>query len=79
MAEGSDPWGPQGRFVGDTGPTQVSTTVPRVQLRIGDRVLYKPTEQRATIEALSRDGTQARIDISSPMGGRTFNCKVRLI
>jgi hypothetical protein len=76
MAEGSeDPFGPQGRFVGDTGPTQVSTIVPRVQLRIGDRVLYKPTEQRATIEALSKDGTKARIHISSPMGGRTFNCR----
>jgi hypothetical protein len=76
VAEGSDPWGSQGRFVGDTGPTQVSTTVPRVQLRIGDRVLYKPTEQRATIEALSKDGTKARIHIPSPMGGRIFNCMV---
>jgi len=75
VAEGSDPWGSQGRFVGDTGPTQVSTTVPKVQLRIGDRVLYKPTEQRATIEALSKDGTKARIHISSPMGGRIFNCQ----
>ena len=75
MAEGNNPWGPEGRFVGDTGPTQVSTTVPRVQLRIGDRVLYKPTEQRATIEALSKDGTKARIHIPSPMGGRIFNCQ----
>jgi hypothetical protein len=77
MAEGSeDPFGPQGRFVGDTGPAQLTTTVPRVQLRIGDRVIYKPTEQRATIVGLSRDGTQARIDMPSPMGGRTVNCKV---
>jgi hypothetical protein len=77
MAEGSeDPFGPQGRFVGDTGPAQLTTTVPRVQLQIGDRVIYKPTEQRATIQALSQDGTQARIDIPSPMGGRIFNCKV---
>ena len=76
VAEGSDSWGPQGRFVGDTGPTQVSTTVPRVQLRIGDRVVYKPTEQRATIEALSKDGTKARIHIPSPMGGKIFNCQV---
>ena len=75
VAEGNDPWGSQGRFVGDTGPTQITNTVPRVQLRIGDRVLYKPTEQRATIEDLSKDGTKARIHISSPMGGRTFNCK----
>jgi len=75
LTEGSDPWGPEGRFVGDTGPTQVSTTVPRVQLRIGDRVVYKPTEQRARIEDLSRDGTQARIHIATPMGGRTFNCQ----
>jgi hypothetical protein len=75
VAEGTDPWGSQGRFVGDTGPTQITTTVPRVQLRIGDRVVYKPTEQRATIEALSKDGTKARIHISSPMGGRTFNCR----
>ena len=76
MAEGSeDPFGPQGRFVGDTGPAQLTTTVPRVQLQIGDRVIYKPTEQRATIVGLSRDGTQARIDMPSPMGGRTFNCK----
>jgi hypothetical protein len=77
MAEGSeDPFGPQGRFVGDTGPAQLTTTVPRVQLQIGDRVIYKPTEQRATIVGLSRDGTQARIDMPSPMGGRIFNCKV---
>jgi hypothetical protein len=77
MAEGSeDPFGPQGRFVGDTGPAQLTTTVPRVQLQIGDRVIYKPTEQRATIVGLSRDGTQARIDVPSPMGGRIFNCKV---
>jgi hypothetical protein len=77
MTEGSeDPFGPQGRFVGDTGPAQLTTTVPRVQLQIGDRVIYKPTEQRATIVGLSRDGTQARIDMPSPMGGRTFNCKV---
>ena len=76
VAEGSDSCGPQGRFVGDTGPTQVSTTVPRVQLRIGDRVVYKPTEQRATIEALSKDGTKARIHIPSPMGGKIFNCQV---
>jgi hypothetical protein len=76
MAEGSeDPFGPQGRFVGDTGPAQVTTTVPRRELRIGDRVLYKPTEQRARIVALSRDGSQARIDMPSPMGGRVFNCK----
>jgi len=76
VAEGSeDPFGPQGRFVGDTGPAQVTTTVPRRELRIGDRVLYKPTEQRARIVALSRDGSQARIDMPSPMGGRVFNCK----
>jgi hypothetical protein len=75
MAEGNDPWGPEGRFVGDTGPAQITTTVARVQLKPGDKVLYKPTEQRATIEALSKDGTKARIHISSPMGGRTFNCK----
>ena len=77
MAEGSDdPFGPQGRFVGDTGPAQITATVARVPLRIGDRVLYKPTEQHARIVALSRDGAQARIEISTPMGGRTFNCKV---
>jgi hypothetical protein len=74
--EGSgDPFGPQGRFVGDTGPAQITTTVARVQLKPGDKVLYKPTEQRARIEAMSRDGTQARIHIPSPMGGKTFNCK----
>jgi hypothetical protein len=76
VAEGSeDPFGPQGRFVGDTGPAQITTTVARVQLKPGDKVLYKPTEQRARIEAMSRDGTQARIHIPSPMGGKTFNCK----
>jgi len=75
--EGSeDPFGPQGRFVGDTGPAQITATVRRVTLRTGDRVIYKPTEQRATIEALSRDGTKARIHVPSPMGGRTFNCEV---
>ena len=74
-AEGNDPWGPQGRYVGDTGPAQVSTTVPKHMFRAGDRVLYRPTEQRARIEALSGDGTQARIGISTPMGGRIFNCK----
>ena len=77
VAEGSDdPFGPEGRFVGDTGPAQVTATVARVPLRTGDRVIYKPTEQRARIEAMSRDGTQARIHIPSPMGGRTFNCEV---
>ena len=77
VAEGSeDPFGPQGRFVGDTGPAQITATVRRVPLRTGDRVIYKPTEQRATIEALSRDGTKARIHVPSPMGGRTFNCEV---
>jgi hypothetical protein len=76
VAEGSDdPFGPQGRFVGDTGPAQISATVSRVPLRIGDRVLYKPTEQHARIMGLSQDGTQARIEISTPMGGRVFNCK----
>ena len=76
MTEGSeDPFGPQGRYVGDTGPAQVSTTVARVQLKPGDQVLYKPTEQRARIEAISKDGTQARIHVATPMGGRTFNCK----
>jgi hypothetical protein len=76
VAEGlNDPFGPQGRFVGDTGPAQITATVPRRELRIGDRVLYKPTEQRARIVALSRDGSQARIDMPSPMGGRVFNCK----
>jgi hypothetical protein len=75
--EGSDdPFGPQGRFVGDTGPAQITATVRQVPLRTGDRVIYKPTEQRATIEALSRDGTKARIHVPSPMGGRTFNCEV---
>ena len=73
--EGDDPWGSQGRYVGDTGPAQLTTTVAKVQLKPGDQVLYKPTEQRARIEALSRDGAQARIHIATPMGGRTFNCK----
>jgi hypothetical protein len=76
VAEGSDPFGPQGRYVGDTGPKQITATVARVPLRTGDRVIYKPTEQRATIEALSQDGTKARIHIASAMGGRTFNCEV---
>jgi hypothetical protein len=77
VAEGSeDPFGPQGRYVGDTGPAQITATVRQVPLRAGDRVIYKPTEQRATIEALSRDGTKARIHVPSPMGGRTFNCEV---
>jgi hypothetical protein len=75
VAEGDDPFGPEGRFVGDTGPAHISTTVPRVQLQIGDQVVYKPTEQRARIVALSRDSTQARVEISTPMGGRVFNCK----
>ena len=75
VAENNDPWGSQGRFVGDTGPAQLTTTVARVQLKPGDKVLYKPTEQRATIEAMSKDGTQARIHIATPMGGKTFNCK----
>ena len=75
LTEDSDPWGSQGRFVGDTGPKQISTTVPRVKLQLGDRVVYKPTEQRARIVALSQNGSQARIDMPSPMGGRVFNCK----
>jgi hypothetical protein len=71
-----DPWGPQGRYVGDAGPKNISTEVPKVRLEIGDQVIYRPTEQRATIEALSKDGTQARIHIGSPMGGKYFNCRV---
>lgn len=76
VKEGADdPWGSQGRFVGDTGPTQISTTVPQVQLQPGDQVIYKPTEQRARIEGLSQDRTQARIYIASGMGGKYFDCK----
>lgn len=76
VAEDDDPWGPQGRYVGDTGPKNISTEVPNVQLQIGDTVVYKPTEQRATIENLSKDGKQARIHVASPMGGKYFNCRV---
>jgi len=75
LTEGSDPWGSQGRYVGDTGPAQISTAVKRTSLKPGDQVIYKPTEQRARIESLSRDSTQARIHIATPMGGRIFNCQ----
>ena len=76
MAEGNDPWGPQGRFVGDTGPAQISTTVPRHEFRAGDRVMYKPTGARATIENLYKNGTVARIHVASGMGGQYFDAKV---
>jgi hypothetical protein len=77
VAEGSeDPFGPQGRFVGDTGPAQVTTTVPRHKFRAGDRVMYKPTGARATIENLYKDGTVARIHVASGMGGQYFDAKV---
>jgi hypothetical protein len=77
VAEGSeDPFGPQGRFVGDTGPAQITTTVPRHEFRAGDRVMYKPTEQRARIENLYKNGTIARIYVASGTGGKYFDAKV---
>lgn len=78
VAEGvaEDPFGPQGRFVGDTGPAQVTTTVARVQLKPGDKVLYKPTGARARIENLYKNGTVARIHVASGMGGQYFDAKV---
>jgi hypothetical protein len=77
VAEGSeDPFGPQGRFVGDTGPAQISTTVPRHEFRAGDRVIYKPTGARARIENLYKNGTVARIHVASGMGGQYFDAKV---
>jgi hypothetical protein len=77
VAEGSeDPFGPQGRFVGDTGPAQITTTVARVQLKPGDRVMYKPTGARARIENLYKNGTVARIHVASGMGGQYFDAKV---
>ena len=72
----NNPWGPQGRFVGDTGPAQISTTVPRHEFRAGDRVMYKPTGARATIENLYKNGTVARIHVASGMGGQYFDAKV---
>ena len=83
VAEGSNygvdpnnPWGSQGRFVGDTGPAQINTTVPRHEFRAGDRVMYKPTGARATIENLYKNGTVARIHVASGMGGQYFDAKV---
>ena len=72
----NNPWGPQGRFVGDTGPAQITTTVPRHEFRAGDRVMYKPTGVRARIENLYKNGTVARIHIASGMGGQYFDAKV---
>jgi hypothetical protein len=72
----NNPWGPQGRFVGDTGPAQITTTVPRHVFRAGDRVMYKPTGARATIENLYKNGTVARIHVASGMGGQYFDAKV---
>ena len=83
VAEGSNngvdpnnPWGSQGRFVGDTGPAQITATVPRHEFRAGDRVMYKPTGARATIENLYKNGTVARIHVASGMGGQYFDAKV---
>ena len=77
MTEGTDdPFGPQGRFVGDTGPTQITNTVPRHEFRAGDRVMYKPTGARARIENLYKNGTVARIHVASGMGGQYFDAKV---
>jgi hypothetical protein len=72
----NNPFGPQGRFVGDTGPARISTTVPRHEFRAGDRVMYKPTGARATIENLYKNGTVARIHVASGMGGQYFDAKV---
>jgi hypothetical protein len=72
----NNPFGPQGRFVGDTGPALISTTVPRHEFRAGDRVMYKPTGARATIENLYKNGTVARIHVASGMGGQYFDAKV---
>ena len=74
--DSNNPWGPQGRFVGDTGTAQISTTVPRHVFRAGDRVMYKPTGSRATIENLYKNGTVARIHVASGMGGQYFDAKV---
>jgi len=72
----NNPFGPQGRFVGDTGPAYISTTVPRHEFRAGDRVIYKPTGARARIENLYKNGTVARIHVASGMGGQYFDAKV---
>jgi hypothetical protein len=72
----NNPWGSQGRFVGDAGPAQISTTVPRHKFRAGDRVIYKPTGARARIENLYKNGTVARIHVASGMGGQYFDAKV---
>jgi len=72
----NNPWGSQGRFVGDTGPTQITNTVPRHEFRAGDRVMYKPTGARARIENLYKNGTVARIHVASGMGGQYFDAKV---
>jgi hypothetical protein len=72
----NNPWGSQGRFVGDTGPAQITATVPRHEFRAGDRVMYKPTGARATIENLYKNGTVARIHVASGMGGQYFDAKV---
>jgi hypothetical protein len=72
----NNPFGPQGRFVGDTGPARISTTVPRHEFRAGDRVMYKPTGARARIENLYKNGTVARIHVASGMGGQYFDAKV---
>ena len=77
VAEGSeDAFGPQGRFVGDTGPAQITATVPRHEFRAGDRVIYRPTGARARIENLYKNGTIARIHVASGMGGQYFDAKV---
>jgi len=71
-----DPFGPEGRFVGDSGPAEISTTVAQHKFASGDQVKYKPTGEPARIEDLSPDGKRARIHVASGMGGRYFNCKV---
>jgi len=77
LTEGSeDPFGPQGRFVGDTGPAQITATVPKHEFRAGDQVIYRPTGARATIENLYKNGTVARIHVASAMGGQYFDAKV---
>ena len=76
VAEGNNPWGPEGRYVGDTGPAQITTTVAKHEFKPGDRVVYTPTGQHAKIEDLNKDRTTARIHVASAMGGKYFNCKV---
>ena len=67
VVENQDPWGPRGRFAGDTHVDVGGVTMKKMQ--VGDTVKY--LGQTAKVDAMSKDGKRARITISKGMGSVT--------